>query len=516
MNVENTIRYAGIYATKTPNKAAIIIAETQQSLSYKDLHEYALKFVNIYDSFGLLYGDHVAFLTENRIECPALQCGAHYAGLYYTFINTRLKLPEVLYIVEDCDAKIIILSAQYCTQELVDAIQQLEKKPIIFVLDDSNVSGIIKLDSLLKMASIQVNRTLLEGNEMLYSAGTTGQPKGIKPELTRLPVGTTEIIANQVEKAFAVTDQTIYLSPAPYYHAAPVKWCRAILTLGGTVVLMEKFEAEKALETIEKYKITHSQWVPTMFHRILDLPLSILNQYDYSSLKVVIHAAAPCSIPTKQKMIEWWGPIIYEYYGSTEQIGMTMSNTQDWIDHPGTVGRAIYGIIHILDDEGEELSTGKIGNVYFSDSAKFSYHKDPAKTLDAYNIKGWACVGDIGYLDEDKFLYLTDRKSNMIISAGVNIYPQETENILIQHSEVMDIAVIGIPHPYFGESVHAVVQLYNHHRASDDLIKELDSFCRSHISSIKCPRSYEFRQDLPREPNGKLLKRLLRDEYYFK
>lgn len=513
MNGENQLRYVGLYAAATPNKPAVIMAESGQTLSYLQLHDFAMKMVNLYDDLGLGYGEHVAYLIENSIYCPALQCGAHYAGQYYTFINTRLTDAEVLYIIEDCDAKVVVLSEKYSHPVLIAAIQALPLRPVVLILGESNIEGVVSLHTKLQSYSTQVNRPLLEGNEMLYSAGTTGKPKGIKPEMSGLPLGSTEIIATQIEKAFAVHADSVYLSPAPYYHAAPIKWCRGVLALGGTVVLMEKFEAEKALRTIERYRVTHSQWVPTMFHRLLDLPLELRQQYDYSSLKVVIHAAAPCPVPTKQKMIDWWGPILYEYYGSTEQIGMTMSNTQHWLDHLGTVGRAIYGVIHILDDDGQELATGEIGHVYFSDSARFSYHKDAAKTQEAYNVRGWANVGDIGYLDHDGFLYLTDRKSNMIISGGVNIYPQETENVLIQHPTVMDVAVIGIPHEDFGESVHAVIQLYQPEQASEQLKIELDQFCRRHISSLKCPRSYEFRLELPREPSGKLLKRLLRDEY---
>jgi long-chain acyl-CoA synthetase len=511
--MSTTLRHVGIHAKNNPNKIAAILAETGDQVTYGNLNSFALKLANYYRSSGLIYGDHVVYLLENSIDCIRLQCGAHYAGLYYTFLNTRLTTQEKLYIIDDCAAKKVIVSDSLYSDELNEALKQLANSPELIVIGDYRSKNVLDLDQVLKDVSDEVSFELLEGSEMLYSAGTTGKPKGVKPDLTGLPLGSTEIIATQIEKAFGANDQTIYLSPAPYYHAAPMKWSRAVLALGGTVVLMKKFDPVEALKAIEKYGVTHSQWVPTMFHRLLDLPVAERQKFDLSHHKYVIHAAAPCPPQTKMKMIEWWGPIIYEYYGSTEQIGMTMTNTQDWLTHKGTVGRAIYGVIHIVNDDGLELGVNEIGNVYFSDSAKFSYHNDNEKTKQAYNDQGWASVGDIGYLDQDGFLYLTDRKSNLIISGGVNIYPQETENVLIDHELVKDVAVFGIPNEEFGESVHAVIELHDSRLASEQLKTELDIFCRKEISAIKCPRSYEFTKELPREPNGKLMKRFLRDAY---
>ena len=506
------LRHPGYHAKHSPERLAVIIADTGAALSYRELDSFANRLARLYQDLGLNYGDHVAYQLENRVECSALQWGAHYAGLYYTFLSTRLTPAESIYILEDCDAKVVVLSEKYATPERLAAIARLPCAPKVFILNAQS-SSTESLQTAMQRYSSAALDDPREGSEMLYSSGTTGQPKGVKPELTGKPLGSTEVIAQQLQQAFAVNEQSVYLSPAPYYHAAPLKWVRGVHVLGGTAVLMEKFDPEAALVAIDEYQVTHSQWVPTMFHRLLHLPDETRKKYSLNSQQVAVHAAAPCPIPTKQAMIEWWGPILYEYYGSTEQIGMTMTNTSDWLKRPGTVGRAIYGRLHIVGKDGKELPTGEDGLVYFSESLPFSYHKDPAKTFEAYNDKGWACVGDIGHLDADGYLHLTDRKSNMIISGGVNIYPQEAENILLTHPQVLDAAVIGIPDSDLGESMHAVVQLHDHNEASDALAQALSSFCREQLSSIKCPRSIEFRQDLPREPTGKLLKRLLRDEY---
>jgi len=316
-----------------------------------------------------------------------------------------------------------------------------------------------------------------------------------------------------MHRAFGVGPDSVYLSPAPYYHAAPMKWAQGVIALGGTVVLMEKFDAENALKSIERHKVTHSQWVPTMFHRLLGLPEEIRRRYDLSSQKVAVHAAAPCPVQTKEAMIAWWGPIVYEYYSCTEGIGMTFTDSSAWARRPGTVGRALYGKLHIVGEDGKEVPVGSEGLVYFSGTLRFSYHKDPDKTREAYTADGLATVGDIGKVDEEGFLYLTDRKSNMIISGGVNVYPQETENVLITHPKVFDVAVIGTPHEDLGEEVRAVVQLEPGVVPGPKVAEELVAWCRRQLSPIKCPRQIDFRDSLPREPNGKLLKRLLRDEY---
>ncbi len=313
---------------------------------------------------------------------------------------------------------------------------------------------------------------------------------------------------------YSFTPDKIYLSPAPLYHSAPLRFTMAVHQLGGTVVVMEHFDAEETLRLIAKYRVTHMQMVPTMFTRMLRLPENVRGQYDVSSLQVVIHAAAPCPVEIKQRMIEWWGPKIFEYYAGTEGNGFVAINSEEWLQHKGSVGKPLVGKIHILDDDGHELPPGEAGMIYFEGGAKFEYHNDAAKTASSRSKEGWSTLGDIGYLESDGFLYLTDRKANMIISGGVNIYPQEAENLLVTHPKVQDAAVFGVPNEDFGEEVKAVVQPVDMKMAGPDLAAELIAFCRQHLSAIKCPRTIDFDAELPRHPTGKLYKRLIKDRYW--
>lgn len=510
MSQAPALRFPGAYVQSQGDKPALIMAETGERMSYAELDAYANRLARFYRSIGLKPGDHVAYATENRLECTAIQWGAHYAGLYYTFVSTRLTPAEAQYIVSDCDAKVLVVTGE-TAPDLVDSLRSLAHPPRLYSLDPSPTLPLLG-DAMAGFDPAPIPDAI-EGSEMLYSSGTTGRPKGIKPAPTGLPLGSTMMVADFMKLGFGVNEQTVYLSPAPYYHTAPMKWVQGTTALGGTAVLMKKFDAEGLLQTIGRYKVTHSQCVPTMYHRLLSLPAEVRERHDLSSHRCAIHAAAPCPVPIKQAMIEWWGPIVSEYYGSTEGVGMTVTNSQAWLERPGTVGRAVFGAIHIVDDEGQEVPVGQEGLVYFSGGRTISYHKDPAKTAEAYLPNGWVTVGDIGKLDADGYLYLTDRKSNMIISGGVNVYPQETENVLITHPSVFDVAVIGTPHEDFGEEVRAVVQLKPGITPGPELAKELIAFCRGQLSGIKTPRVVDFRDELPREPNGKLLKRLLRDEY---
>jgi fatty-acyl-CoA synthase len=431
-------------------------------------------------------------------------------GLYYTFISTRLKSAEAAYIIQDCDARVLVVSAE-TAPVILEAVRSLSNPPQIYCLD--TCAGLALLADACNTFGDEPVQNTLEGSEMLYSSGTTGVPKGVKPQLTGLPLGSSCVIAGLLSRGFGVSSESVYLSPAPYYHAAPLKWGLGVLALGGTLVLMKKFRALETLAAIEHYRVTHSQWVPTMFSRLLALTDAEKSRYDLSSQRVAVHAAAPCPVPVKQAMISWWGPILVEYYSCTEAIGMTLVTCSEWLQRPGTVGRPLLGQLHIVNEDGTACAAGADGLVYFSDGVPFTYHKDAGKTRDAHNARGWATVGDVGHVDADGYLYLTDRKSNMIITGGVNVYPQEVENLLITHPLVFDAAVIGTAHPDFGEEVRAVVQLEPGVAASDATREALISYCREHLSPIKCPRVVDFRTELPREPNGKLLKRLLRDEY---
>jgi acyl-CoA synthetase (AMP-forming)/AMP-acid ligase II len=352
------------------------------------------------------------------------------------------------------------------------------------------------------------------GSDMLYSSGTTGRPKGVKGVLTGAKLTDPNALVMLAKMLYGFDEQTTYLSPAPLYHAAPLRYNMTVQRLGGTCIVMEHFDPSEALRLIGKYTATHSQWVPTMFVRMLKLPEAERRRHDVSSMKVAIHAAAPCPIPVKKQMIEWWGPVIFEYYAGTEGNGFCAINSQDWLAHPGSVGKSLLGELHIVGEDGAECPTGEPGTIYFANGPAFEYHNDPGKTADARNQHGWSTLGDVGYVDKDGYLYLTDRKAFMIISGGVNIYPQEAENVLINHPKVADVAVIGIPNEDFGEEVKAVVQPMLWSDATPELATELIAYCREHLSQIKCPRTVDFEPELPRHPTGKLYKRLIRDRYW--
>jgi fatty-acyl-CoA synthase len=351
---------------------------------------------------------------------------------------------------------------------------------------------------------------------MLYSSGTTGRPKGIKRPLSGATIDDQNMIALMFAGLYGMDADSVYLSPAPLYHSAPLIYSTGVQTLGATVVCMEKFDEAHALELIERHGVTHSQWVPTMFVRMLKLPEELRHRHDLSSLEVAIHAAAPCPVEVKRAMIDWWGPVLYEYYAGTEGNGMTFISSPEWLEHPGSVGKPVLGTLHICDEDGAELATGETGLVYFEQPVMpFEYHGDPDKTRSAQHPvhPNWSALGDVGHVDADGYLYLTDRKSFMIISGGVNIYPQEIEDCLVVHPKVADVAVFGLPDPEMGEFVQAVVQPADGVAATAELAAELRDHARAHIAHYKVPRVIDFRPELPRLPTGKLYKRLLRDEY---
>jgi acyl-CoA synthetase (AMP-forming)/AMP-acid ligase II len=351
---------------------------------------------------------------------------------------------------------------------------------------------------------------------MLYSSGTTGRPKGVEVPLPGTPLGTGDAIHMLVSALFGGTGDSVYLSPAPMYHAAPLRFVMGFHRSGATVVVMERFDPVEALALIERHKVTHSQWVPTMFVRMLKLPAEERERFDVSSLQVAIHAAAPCPVAVKEQMIEWWGPVLHEYYAGTEGNGFVYCDSAQWLEHKGTVGHPLVGEVHILGEDGAELPAGESGTIYFGGGADFSYHNDPDKTAESRDPKGrgWTTLGDVGYVDEAGFLYLTDRKAYMIITGGVNVYPQEAENLLAMHPKVVDVAVLGVPNADFGEEVKAVVEPVSMEEAGPELERELIAYCREHLADVKCPRTVDFRAELPRHPTGKLYKRLLKDEFW--
>ncbi len=500
-------------ANRNPDKIAYIMAESGQQITYSELEAKANQAAHLFRQLGLQRGDHIALLLENHPCFFQICWAAQRAGLYYTAISWRLQEPEVEYIVNNCEARVFITSSARAAvaSGLLDKMPNVEAR---FVLD-GEISGFEDWQTACDDCPTEPIEDQCEGAPMLYSSGTTGYPKGIKRPLVDGAYGEGEPL-NLLGALYGTTEDSIYLSPAPLYHAAPLGFSMSCLRNGLCVVVMEHFDEEFALACIEKYKVTHSQWVPTMFVRMLKLDEQIRAKYNLSSLQVAIHAAAPCPIPVKEQMIDWWGEVLYEYYAGTEGNGFVQLNSAEWLQHKGSVGKPLGCEVHVCDEEGNEVPAGEAGTVYFSGGGTFEYHKDPEKTDSSRHPQGWSTLGDVGYLDEEGYLYLTDRKHFMIISGGVNIYPQEAENVLITHNKVMDVAVFGIPNDDFGEEVKAVVQLVDHSEAGPILEVELLDFCREHLSSIKCPRSIDFRAELPRHPTGKLYKRLLKDEYWNK
>jgi long-chain acyl-CoA synthetase len=481
-------------------------------VTYRQLDERSKRCSQMLRGLGLQTGDTIAICMDNNARYFDLCWAAQRSGLYYTCISNKLTAPEVEYIVRDSGARVLFLSVSLraISGELAAALGEVVE---LFSVDGS-MDGYRDYESTCERFPAQPVADQTSGADMLYSSGTTGRPKGIRVALSGEPIDSPSPLLALVGALYSFDENTAYLSPAPLYHAAPLRFNLTVQRLGGTCIVMEKFDPHWALELIEQYRVTHSQWVPTMFVRMLKLPEAARSEFDLSSHRVAIHAAAPCPKQVKRQMIEWWGPILHEYYAGSEGNGLCAINSEDWLANEGSVGRPVFGELHILDDEGRELPPGQEGGVYFSGGVEFVYHNDPQKTAESRTEQGWTTLGDVGYVNEEGYLFLTDRRANMIISGGVNIYPQETENLLVTHPMVMDVAVFGVPDTDFGESVKAVVQPVDMANAGPELEAELIGFCRAHLSHVKCPKSIDFEAELPRHANGKLYKRLLKDRYW--
>jgi len=505
--------HPSVTARTYPHKPAIIMGGSGEMVTYRQLDERSNQGAQLFRSLGLQTGDHIGMMLENTHHFLEIAWAAQRSGIIFSPISTHLQCAEACYILENCEAKLFISSLA-----LAEVAGQIVEACAGRIAHCFMVGGIKPgFESWEEAADLQPTTRIADesnGVPMLYSSGTTGKPKGILFPQHDTDVNAPNPLASFLGTVFGFSEETVYLSPAPLYHAAPLGYCMMSIFQGGTVVVMEKFDAERALQLIEEHRVTHSQWVPIMFVRMLKLPQEVRERYDTSSMQFAIHAAAPCPIELKEKMIEWWGEVIVEYYGASEGIGITIIDSADWLTHKGSVGRAVVGELHIVGDDGSELPPGEIGNVYFGgDQANFEYHKNAKETAGAYNEKGWATTGDVGYVDSDGFLYLTDRKNFMIISGGVNIYPQEIENLLISHPKIADVAVFGVPHEEFGEQVKAVVEPMNWADATDEVAIEIMEWLRDKLSHIKMPSSLDFHPKLPRMDNGKLYKRHLVDEY---
>ena len=496
-----------------PSSTAYIMANSNVTVTYGELEAKSNQIAHLFRSHGLQRGDAIAVCLENHVAFFQICWAALRTGLHFTAISYRLQPEEVEYIVNDCGAKILFTST-HLTDTFIGLRDNLSNNPQCYMLDGS-VEGANSFEEAIRDFPITPVADQSWGQSLLYSSGTTGRPKGVKKPLPSFDWGEEDPIAKGRTTRYDFSEQTVYLSPAPLYHAAPLGFTLNVQRYGGICIVMEQYDSERALQLIEQYSITHSQWVPTMFVRMLKLPEDIRAKYNLSSHRIAVHAAAPCPIAVKEQMIDWWGPIINEYYAGTEGNGSTVINSEEWLQHKGSVGMPSVGCtLHILNDDGKEVPVGESGSVYFEGGGTFEYLHDKEKTGDSHTEQGWSTLGDIGYLDNEGYLYLTDRKSFMIISGGVNIYPQEAENALITHPAVMDVAVFGVPNAEFGEEVKAVVQPVDMNAIGPELEAELIAYARSTISHIKCPKTVDFTEELPRHPTGKLYKRLLKDKYW--
>jgi len=502
--------HPGTFAKTDPNKVAIV-TDAGREITYAALDARANQISRFLQSLGIAKADPVAILLPNDIEYLEIAWGIHRLGAQYVLLNHHLTAAEVDYILADCGASVLFTASAFG-----DPVRYFGGAPALrtVVMIDAEGEG----DNCTPMSAIDAFSVepldfAIDGGPMLYSSGTTGRPKGIVIRRAYGEIGPNFPLKAMMDR-FGMDADSVYLTPAPLYHAAPIMWSMSMHRIGATLVVMTKFDAERALQLIENQRVTHGQFVPTMFTRMLKLSDETRTSCDVSSLAGVIHSAAPCPASVKRAMIEWWGPIIWEFYGASEGHGSTMLNSEEWLSHPGSVGKPLFGQPHIVLEDGSEAPPNVVGDIYFSGGAQFTYHGDPDKTRDAYDERGWARVGDRGYLDEDGFLYLADRSNDMIISGGVNIYPRDSEDALALHPKVMDVAVIGVPNEEFGEEVKALVVLKDASDADPATEAELIAHCRSEIAHFKCPRSIDFVAELPRLPNGKLYRRRAREAYW--
>ncbi|QLL05097.1 acyl-CoA synthetase [Mycobacterium vicinigordonae] len=500
------------HAQRNPLAPALIVEDG--TVSFGDLYARSQKVAGALHDAGLRRGDGVALVLPNRPEFFEITWGCQFSGLYYTAVNTHFTPEEAAYVIDDSDAKAVFVDvSRGVGRELAVHVRDVNNAVAVHVGVGGDVPGWQPYADVLAVAGQAP--PISDGSEMLYSSGTTGRPKAVRRPLPLDGNGSwaQAVLEMALRHKYAMTASSVYLSPAPLYHAAGVNYTMAVNRVGAASVIMPKFDAEEVLRLIEAHRVTHAQFVPTMFVRLLKLPRAVRDKYDVSSLQCVIHAAAPCPVEVKHQMMDWFGPIIHEYYGGTEGFAGTTIGPEEWLAHPGSVGIPMTPV-HVIGDDGNELPVGESGELYFEGGPEFQYFKDPAKTASVYNERGWRTLGDIGRVDEDGYLYLTDRSTFMIVSGGVNIYPQEAENLLVMHPKLVDAAVFGVPNDEYGEEVKAVVQPIVGVTPGPELEAELIAYCRSHLATYKCPRTIEFELELPRDPNGKLYKKRLRERYW--
>ena len=503
------MKHPSHHAIITPDKIAYQMADTGAALTFKQVDEQSNQIAHGLRKMGVLPGDHIAFLLENRLEMMVLIWAAQRSGIIFTPISRYLQKDEVIYIVNDCEAKVFFTSDKYF--DLGSQIKAGVGERLTCIMMGEARPGFNGWASLLNKMPATPVPDQQAGGGMLYSSGTTGRPKGIVRKLASTSIDSLSPVLMKVCHELGKMDaDSVYLSPAPLYHSAPLGAAMVAGGLGATTIIMPRFDEVELLRLIEHHKVTHTQVVPTMFVRLTKLDQATRDRYDVSSLVAALHVAAPCPVKVKHQMIDWWGPVLLEYYAGTEGNGVTAALSPEWLENPGTVGWALYGAVRILGEDGEELPSGEIGDVFFDTDFQFRYHNDPDKTEKATSKQGWTTLGDVGWKNEQGYLFLTDRRSYTIISGGVNIYPQETEDLLVTHPAVADVAVFGVPNEELGEEVKAVVQPVDITEANDTLERELIAFCRNNLSALKTPKSIDFQAELPRTATGKLIKRSLK------
>ncbi|GLZ15943.1 putative acyl-CoA ligase [Actinomadura sp. NBRC 104425] len=510
--------YPGQYAISKPDHPAMIMAGGGERITYAELDRRSIRLARVLDHHGLAPDATVAVVCENRLEWAEMIWAVARSGRCCAPVNRHLGPAEMVQLLRAADADALLISG-VGRQTLREVVGHVPGLRLTLLIEDGADPGGDLPDgchdyhaSLAAMPDDPLPRERL-GGRMMFSSGTTGTPKGIRhPGSDIHPADAPPHLGGYTE-LFGFDGDTVYLSPAPTYHTAPFRFVFAITQLGGTVVSMGRFDPVRTLEAIERYRVTHAQFVPTMLQRMLRLPEEVRRRFDLSSLKVAITGAAPCPPELKLRIMDWWGPVLHELYGASESYGNCHIGPQEMLRRPASVGRALRGTIHITDEDGRELPPGRPGTVWFEGTAPFEYQGDPAKTRDSGNPRGWRTVGDVGYLDEEGYLYLTGRRDHLIISGGVNIHPQEAEDVLAVHPKVEDVAVIGVPDEEYGQSVKAVVVAARDAAAGPELAAELIAYCRDRLAHYKCPRSVDFTDALPRGDNGKLYKNRLKERY---
>ncbi len=508
--------YSGRHVQEAPDRPALIMAGSREALTYRELDERANRVANYFRAIGLGRADHIAIFSENTLEMIVTMAAAERCGLYYTPINSFLSVEEAAYIVDDCGARLVVTTAAKfdVAKHFPQHCPKVEHWLVVGL--DAPAAPFEDFAAVVEHYPSTPGEHERLGTPMFYSSGTTGKPKAVKRALPDVSPSEQLGIEEMGKRLFRMSEGMTFLSTAPLYHSGPQSSISIGLRLGATHIIMERFDTEQFLALIDEFEVTHTMVVPTMFSRVLKLPKEIRDKYDYSSLQAVVHGAAPCPQQVKQDMLDWWGPVIYEYYGGTEANGTCGCTPQEWLANPGTVGKAFFGEIVIRDEDGNDLPPGTPGTIWFrGGNSSFEYLNDPEKTAEAQDSSGtMSKIGDIGYVNEEGYLFLTDRQAFVIISGGVNIYPQEIENLLITHPEVMDAAVFGVPDEDFGEAVKAVIQPLDPTAGTPELAERLREFCLEHLARFKCPRTIDFIDEMPRLPTGKLYKRKLRDAYW--